>query len=68
MFGSLILQHDTVECLDYSILHKILPVTPIEARSYGILGVEIGVAFTVTAIMFAIYANLSSHGRMKGGL
>ena len=54
--------------LDYSILHKVLPLTAIEARSYGILGVEIGVAFTVTAIMFAIYANLSSHGRLKGGL
>ncbi len=54
--------------LDYSVLSKVLPLSAIEARSYGILGVETGVAFTVTAIMFAIYANLSSHGRMKGGL
>ena len=38
------------------------------ARSYSMLGVEIGVAFTVTAIMFAIYANLSSRGELKEGL
>ncbi len=54
--------------LDYSILHNLLQVDPITARSHGILGVEIGVAFTVASIMFAIYANLSSRGRMKGGL
>jgi len=30
--------------------------------------VEIGVAFTVTAIMFAIYANLSSRGTLRDGL
>ncbi len=54
--------------LDYSALQVLMPVGAIEARSHGILGVEIGVAFTVAAIMFAIYANLSSHGRMKGGL
>jgi multicomponent Na+:H+ antiporter subunit B len=55
--------------LDYSILHRILPATdPVMARSHGILGVEIGVAFTVTAIMFAIYANLSSKGRLDEGL
>ena len=38
------------------------------ARYYAMLGVEIGVAFTVAAIMFAIYANLSSRGRLQGGL
>ncbi len=54
--------------LDYQILHKIMPATPIEARSHAMLGVEIGVAFTVTAVMFSIYSNLASNGRMKEGL
>ncbi len=54
--------------LDYSILHKIMPATPIEARSHGMMGVEIGVAFTVTAIMFSIYSNLASHGKMEEGI
>lgn len=55
--------------LDYEILHKIMPATdPIMARSHSMLGVEVGVAFTVTAIMFAIYANLSSKGRLEQGL
>jgi hypothetical protein len=38
------------------------------ARSHGIFGVELGVAFTVMAVMFAIFANLSTRGRLKGGL
>lgn len=55
--------------LDYSVLHPLLPATDsIMARSHGMLGVEIGVAFTVSTIMFAIYALLSSGGRLKGGL
>lgn len=54
--------------LDYSILHKMMGVTPIEARSHSMLGVEIGVAFTVAAIMFSIYSNLASKGEMKEGL
>lgn len=51
--------------LDYEILHKIMPATPVEARSHSMLGVEIGVAFTCTAIMFSIYSNLASNGDMK---
>ena len=55
--------------LDYGVLHSILPATDsIMARSHGMLGVEIGVAFTVASVMFAIYANLSSRGNLKGGL
>jgi multicomponent Na+:H+ antiporter subunit B len=55
--------------LDYHILHKILPATDaIMARSHAMLGVEIGVAFTVSAIMFGLYAYLSSQGREEGGL
>ena len=54
--------------LDYHILHSILPTDPVMARYHSILGVEIGVAFTVAAIMFSIYANLSSNGRMEEGI
>lgn len=54
--------------LDYAILHKIMPASPIEARYHSMLGVEIGVAFTVTAIMYSIYSNLASKGTMKEGL
>jgi multicomponent Na+:H+ antiporter subunit B len=55
--------------LDYSILHKILPATgPIMARSHGMLGIEIGVAIAVMAIVVTIYVNLSSHGKLDKGL
>lgn len=55
--------------LDYGALQPILFTDgPEMARSHSMLGVEIGVAFTVTAIMFAIYANLSSRGRLRDGL
>jgi len=54
--------------LDYEILHKVLGGTGVKARYDSMLIVEIGVAFTVMAIMFIIYAVLSSKGRMRGGL
>ena len=54
------------EFLDYAELEKVLPVSREMARYHAMLGVEIGVGFTVTAIMFALYANLSSEGRLKG--
>lgn len=55
--------------LDYGVLQPVLFTDgPEMARSHSMLGVEIGVAFTVTAIMFAIYANLSSRGTLKEGL
>jgi multicomponent Na+:H+ antiporter subunit B len=56
------------EFLDYAELSHILPVSREMARYHAMLGVEIGVAFTVTAVMFAIYANLSTRGRLEGGL
>jgi multicomponent Na+:H+ antiporter subunit B len=56
------------EFLDYAELEKVLPVSREMARYHAMLGVEIGVGFTVTSIMFALYANLSSEGRLKGGL
>ncbi|MFP3983284.1 MAG: DUF4040 domain-containing protein [Desulfurivibrionaceae bacterium] len=55
--------------LDYSILRKLLPATDqVMARSHAILGVEIGVAMTVTAIIILIYSNLASGGTNKKGL
>jgi multicomponent Na+:H+ antiporter subunit B len=41
--------------LDYGKLSKLLQVLPAEARSLGILGVEIGVALAVMAVMFTIF-------------
>jgi len=55
--------------LDYSILSKILPATDrIMARSHGMLGIEIGVAIAVMAIVVTIYLNLASHGKLDKGL
>lgn len=57
--------------LEYGVLEKVMPFIAedeIMARYHSMLGVEIGVAFTVTAIMFAIYANLASKGELEGGL
>lgn len=55
--------------LDFGVLQKILLTDgPEMARSHSMLGVEIGVALTVMSIMFAIFANLSSRGTLKGGL
>ena len=55
--------------LDYGILEKVMLTDgPEMARSHSMLGVEIGVAFTVAAIMFALYANLASRGTLRNGL
>lgn len=56
------------EFLDYAELEKVFPVSREMARYHAMLGVEIGVGFTVTAIMFVLYANLASEGRLKEGL
>ena len=56
------------EFLDYAELSRILPVSREMARYHAMLGVEIGVAFTVSTVMFAIYANLSTKGRLEEGL
>ncbi|MEO0416719.1 MAG: hydrogen gas-evolving membrane-bound hydrogenase subunit E [Verrucomicrobiota bacterium] len=67
-FG-LVAQFFSRNFLDYGVLQKVL-FTPDEgwARYHSMLGVEVGVTFTVTAIMFAIYANLSSKGELENGL
>lgn len=52
--------------LDYSILHKILPVDPVMARYMGMLGVEIGVGIAVMAVMISIFLNIASGGEHEG--
>ena len=54
--------------LDYGILHKLLPVNIPEARSLGILGIEIGVGFAVMAAMVSIFLNLASGGEHEEAL
>ena len=54
--------------LDHSSLSIILFIEEIEARSHGILGVEIGVGITVMAVMISIYNNLASAGKQDEGL
>lgn len=54
--------------LDYSMLHKILPVDPVKARYMGILGVEIGVGIAVMAVMISIFLNIASGGEHEGAM
>ncbi|MEJ2023974.1 MAG: MnhB domain-containing protein [Deltaproteobacteria bacterium] len=54
--------------LDYKELALIFPFDRIEARAYGILGVEIGVFIAVMAVMVCIYVNIVSEGRHDEGL
>ena len=51
--------------LDYGKLSKILRVTSAEARSLGILGVEIGVALAVMAVMFTIFVVIFTAGESQ---
>lgn len=50
--------------LDYGKLASLLHVAQAEARSLGILGIEIGVGLTVMAVMFSIFLNISSGGEL----
>ncbi len=50
--------------LDYGKLSKLLHVVPAEARSLGILGIEIGVGITVMAVMVSIFLNISTGGTL----
>jgi multicomponent Na+:H+ antiporter subunit B len=55
--------------LDYSMLSKVLPATDkVMARSHGMLGIEIGVAIAVMAIVISIYLNIVSRGKYDRGL
>lgn len=54
--------------LDYSVLHKILPVDPVKARYMGMLGVEIGVGIAVMSVMVSIFLNIASGGEHEGAM
>ncbi len=57
------------EFLDFGALQPVLHSADEGwARSHSMLVVEVGVALTVCAIMFAIYANLASRGTLQDGL
>jgi multicomponent Na+:H+ antiporter subunit B len=49
--------------LDYSVLSALFHVPEPEARSIGILGVEIGVGLAVMAVMFSIFYNITTGGQ-----
>lgn len=54
--------------LAYAAWAEFLGISEVEAHSHGMLGVEIGVAITVMAIMFSLYADLASGGDLDEGL
>jgi len=47
---------------------KVFGFSEVMAHSHGILGVELGVAVTVMAIMFSLYVDLASGGDLDEGL
>ena len=57
-----------LDFLDYGALSSIFSFDPVEARSMGILIVEIGVAIAVMGTMIWIYNNLASSGKYDEGL
>jgi multicomponent Na+:H+ antiporter subunit B len=54
--------------LDYSALDKLIPMGPIEWRSFGIFIVEVGVGLAVMSIMASLFWDLSSDGELDEGL
>ncbi|MCA1770580.1 MAG: hypothetical protein LC652_11780 [Halomonas sp.] len=54
--------------LDYSALDLLIPLGPVEWRSFGIFLIEVGVGLAVMNIMVLLYWNLSSGGNMDEGL
>lgn len=54
--------------LDYSALAALIPMDPIEWRSFGIFIVEVGVGLAVMSIMLSLYWDLSSNGDLDEGL
>lgn len=54
--------------LDYSALDALIPLGPIEWRSFGIFLVEVGVGLAVMSIMVLLFWNISSGGAMDEGL
>lgn len=54
--------------LDYSALDVLIPLGPIEWRSFGIFLVEVGVGLAVMSIMVSLFWDLGSAGKMDEGL
>lgn len=54
--------------LDYAALEPLVPLGPIEWRSFGIFIVEVGVGLAVMSIMLSLYWDLSSAGELDEGL
>lgn len=54
--------------LDYGVLAPIFGTSEAQARSHGILLVEIGVGMAVMAVMVILYYNLVSRGKQDEGL
>jgi len=54
--------------LDYSALDVIIPLGPIEWRSFGIFLVEVGVGLAVMSIMVSLFWDMGSAGKMDEGL
>ena len=54
--------------LDYSALDRLIPLGPIEWRSFGIFLIEVGVGLAVMSIMVLLYWNISSDGTLDEGL
>jgi len=73
--GALIFTGTAVLCalfgglfLDYSALDKLIPLGPIEWRSFGIFVIEVGVGLAVMSIMVSLFWDLGSNGDMDEGL
>ncbi|HEX9776531.1 MAG TPA: MnhB domain-containing protein [Geopsychrobacteraceae bacterium] len=54
--------------LDYGALDVLIPLGPVEWRSFGIFLVEVGVGLAVMSIMVSLFWDLGSAGRMDEGL
>ena len=54
--------------LDYAALDRLIPLGPVEWRSFGIFLVEVGVGIAVMSIMASLYWDIGSGGEMDEGL
>ena len=54
--------------LDYSALDVLIPLGPVEWRSFGIFIIEVGIGLAVMSIMVSLFWDLGSNGEMDEGL
>lgn len=54
--------------LDYSALDRLIPLGPVEWRSFGIFLIEVGVGLGVMSIMVSLFWHISSGGTLEEGL